>query len=68
MPEYYVSKAELANGDHEVHTADCEHLPAEGKRIYLGTHSNGHLAVAEAQRFYSKVNGCSVCSAECHKG
>jgi hypothetical protein len=48
MPEYYVSKAAQPNGDHEVHQAECEHLPAEENRIYLGVFGDCHSAIAQA--------------------
>lgn len=68
MPEYYVSKTAQPNGDHEVHQAECEHLPAEENRIYLGVFGDCYSAIAQAKRYYAKVNGCSSCSQARHTG
>lgn len=78
MSRYYVSKKPQPSGDHEIHIAGCLYLPAEEDRIYLGNfHSSGdlhgsggvhscRLAVEEAKKHYSQVNGCYYCSSECY--
>ena len=66
METYYVNKKAQPNGDHEVHTSDCEYLPNTEKRLYLGRFSNCTDAVKEAKKTYSKSNGCKTCSNECH--
>jgi hypothetical protein len=68
MKKYYVNKNAQANGDHEVHTTGCSFLPLERNRIYLGEFSNCHLAVQDARKRYSQVNGCYYCCNECHTG
>lgn len=66
MKKYYVNKNAQSNGDHEVHTEDCRHLPNAENRKYLGEYSNCKEAVKEAKKTYSKSNGCATCSNECH--
>jgi len=66
MAYYYVNKNSQANGDHEVHTLTCSFVPKEENRIYLGSFNGCSLAVIEARKHYSKVNGCYYCSTSCH--
>ena len=66
MPLYYVNKNAQNNGDHEVHKSDCDWLPDEGNRLYLGTFTNCFDAVREAKKYYPQSNGCYHCSNECH--
>jgi len=62
MPEYYVNKAALPTGEHQVHRAGCEHLAPEGNRIYLGSFDNHNSAVAQAKRYYAQVTACQECT------
>ncbi|TRX35637.1 hypothetical protein [Flavobacterium restrictum] len=64
--KYYVNNKAQSNGDHEVHTDDCNYLPSLINRKDLGKHTNCKLAVAEAKKMYSKSNGCYYCSKDCH--
>lgn len=66
MALYYVNKNAQDNGDHEVHTAECNWLPEEKNRLYLGSFTNCHDAVKEAKKHYSQSNGCYYCSLACH--
>jgi hypothetical protein len=34
MTMYYVNKNAQDNGDHEVHTSTCSHLPLPANRLY----------------------------------
>lgn len=63
---YYVNRQAQANGDHEVHRADCQFLPSEQNRLYLGDFSRCQEAVAEARRHFKQSNGCFFCSNSCH--
>lgn len=67
MTIYYVNKNAQANGDHEVHTSICSHLPDSNNRIYLGIFSTCKEALAEAKKYYSQADGCYYCCNECHK-
>lgn len=64
MTTYYVNQNAQANGDHEVHTADCRYVPTH--RIDLGQHWSCATAVSAASRYYPQVNGCVWCSTACH--
>lgn len=64
--KYYVNKNSQSNGDHEVHDEYCPKLPNLENRIYLGEFSSCHPAVAAAKNYYSKADGCKICSDECH--
>ena len=65
---YYVNDNAQSNGDHEVHTATCNWLPAPQNRTYLGDFTNCNDAVRAARRYYTQVNGCYFCSRPCHTG
>ena len=66
MFAYYVNKEAQDNGDHEVHKANCEFLPNEEKRLFLGVFSNCHDAVQKAKERFPQSNGCDACSPKCH--
>ena len=66
MTNYYVNEEAQPNGDHEVHTKNCDYLPEIQNRKYLGVFSNCHKAVKEAEKHFAQVNGCYYCSKECH--
>lgn len=63
---YYVNDTAQDTGEHEVHNEDCPRLPSYSNRTDLGTFSNCHDAVRAARRHYSNVDGCRICSPECH--
>lgn len=63
---YYVNEREQTNGDHEVHRQDCQWLPSDSNRIYLGSFNNCADAVTAAKQHYIQVNGCATCSRACH--
>jgi hypothetical protein len=65
---YYVNRNKQANGDHEVHTANCIYLPSEPRRMYLGDFTSCKGAVEESKNYYPQSNGCKTCSNECHTG
>ncbi|HVI46206.1 MAG TPA: hypothetical protein VM802_15125 [Chitinophaga sp.] len=65
---YYVSRIEQSNGDHEVHDQRCTFLPSLGNRLYLGEFESCREAINSAREIYSGVDGCKFCSPTCHKG
>lgn len=67
MKNYYVNTQAQYNGDHEVHTADCQFIPSLLNRKAIGQHENCKAAVTEAKKTYSKADGCKTCSNDCHK-
>jgi len=67
MKFYYVNKNAQANGDHEVHTDGCTHLPDVKNREDLGSFDNCKDAVKKAKKIYPKADGCYYCLKECHK-
>lgn len=68
MPSYYVNKNAQNNGDHEVHTNTCSHMPESRNCQYLGEYPSCRLAVQEAKKTFQQSNGCYYCSRECHTG
>lgn len=66
MAIYYVNKNAQANGEHKVHRSDCDYLPNQKNRRYLGEFSNCAGAVQEAKKTYPTTDGCAYCSAECN--
>ena len=67
MKRYCVNTEAQANGDHEVHSEDCNRLPIPENRLDLGVFSNCREAVNKAKLTYPKADGCFYCSKECHK-
>lgn len=67
MESYYVNTNSQANGDHEVHTSTCNHLPSIENRQYLGVFGNCEDAVQEAKKYFAQADGCYYCSKPCHK-
>ena len=68
MALYYVNKNAQDNGDHEVYRMNCQFMPEEENRIYLGNFSSCRPAVKEARGYFPQANGCYFCSRECHTG
>ena len=53
------------NNDHEVHVQGCSSFPSDYKE--LGDHASCQVAIAVAKTIYSDVDGCRICSGDCHK-
>jgi len=68
MTDYCVNMHAQPNGDHEVHTLACEHLPAPHNRLYLGNFASCGPAVKEAKKTYPQSNGCYWCARPCNTG
>lgn len=68
MDHYYVEIASQPNGDHLVHRLGCSRLLGLGQQnvIHLGEFWLCDQAVEEAGEYYSRVNGCFLCSESCH--
>lgn len=66
MANYYVNDTAQPTGEHEVHRSDCDHLPAQSNRTYLGDHVTCQSAVKAAKQHYADVDGCYHCSRACH--
>jgi hypothetical protein len=66
MKKYYLCTLVQQNGDREVHTDGCLHLPKPEHRIDLGSHVSCHSAVTLAKKTYQQVNGCIYCCLACH--
>ncbi len=66
MKDYYVNNTAQSNGDHEVHTDDCQYFKSIVSKKYLGEFSSCKPAVDEAKKTYSKSNGCKTCCNACH--
>ncbi|MCD9574433.1 hypothetical protein [Flavobacterium soyae] len=66
MKNYYVNNTAQLNGDHEVHTDDCQYFKSIVSKNYLGQFSSCEPAVDEAKKTYSTSNGCRTCCNDCH--
>ncbi|MXV75367.1 hypothetical protein F4Z99_13985 [Candidatus Poribacteria bacterium] len=66
MAIYYVNKNSQSDGVHEVHKGNCNYLPHPENRFYLGDFTSCHIAIIEALKYFSSVDGCYWCSRECH--
>lgn len=67
MTYYYVDDRAQANGDHEVHSSGCRHLPALAHRVFLGNFGHCAEALREAGKVYPQANGCARCLRDCHR-
>lgn len=67
MDHYYVNDNAQDTGEHEVHKDSCIYFSKIVSRTDLGYFSNCHEAVKKASQYYEQVDGCKVCSIECHK-
>ena len=67
---YYFNKHIDDKRRHEVHTQNCNFLPSEINREYIGYCSNSIYAIQEAKRKYpyKDFDGCYFCCNETHKG
>jgi len=68
MACYIVNRNAQSNGDHEVHTEHCEHLPDLDNQVPLGSHDSCRPAVVKAKAIYAKSNGCAYCCPDCNTG
>ena len=70
MLEYCVDRVPQQNGYHEVHKMSCRRVREFDYLADLGHHASCYEAVAEAKKLYpySPVNGCVLCSRDCHVG
>lgn len=64
MSKYYVKIKPQFNGTYAVHKEGCPFMDGTKKKIYLGEFIDGHDAIAEAQRYFSKSKGCLFCNNE----
>ena len=64
--KYYANNNPQNDGTHEVHNEDCVYLKDIVDKKYLGELNNCKDAVNKAKQIYKKVDGCKVCSPECH--
>lgn len=70
MPEYLYNVNVDENGNHEVHTTNCNYLPSVLNQKSLGWHTDCKEAISYAKRVTGRPNfdGCFHCCSECHKG
>jgi hypothetical protein len=64
--KYVVTRAPQTDGQHFVHRADCQVLPADLDLESLGEHEGCAAAMPEARRSFDPVKGCALCCPECH--
>jgi hypothetical protein len=67
MSNFYVRIKPEFNGTNMVHKKGCPFMPDAANRIPLGEFSSDKNAVKEAERFFSRINGCYFCIKECHE-
>ena len=70
---YIVNKNAQPGGEHEVHVNygegsphECPEMPLPKNWIDLGFHADCHSAVIRAKDFFPTVDGCKLCSLDCH--
>ena len=68
MDIYYINKNNDGKGYNEVHTSNCNYLPEEKNRIYLGVFSDEIQAVNYAKAKGYNADGCYYCCPKAHRG
>ncbi len=64
---YKVNKnSQIKTGDHIVHTHDCIYGPKDSNAKELGYFESERVALSEAAKYYTSVNGCSYCCKSIH--
>lgn len=66
MKKYYVNDNAQLDGYREVHNEDCGYIPLITSKTYLGIFSGCKPAIKAAEAYYSKVDGCKICSPACN--
>lgn len=65
---YYINKKAQSTGEHEIHKYDCNYLPVEENRVFLGAFENFETAKKEAIKSgFNNVDGCAFCCPEGHR-
>jgi hypothetical protein len=59
MSHYFVNKAALPDGNHEVHALGCSGMPSD--KSYLGNFDNPAEAMMEARKDFWKASACAKC-------
>lgn len=67
MERYIVHLKSQEGGEHEVHKASCPQAPMEKNQADLGEHETCRSALEMASKLYPDVDGCAVCSPDCHR-
>lgn len=65
--EYFVTTDAVQNGQHFVHSGNCQVLPQDGV-VSLGEHGDCEPALAAARDKYAPVNACALCCSSCYTG
>lgn len=61
VERFYVSKTPSLEGFYEVHAQECDSLPPEGDRLFLGMNATSNKAVSVAHNLFKKVIPCECC-------
>jgi len=58
---YYLSREPRDGVGYEVHAENCQLIPKEEDRIYLGSFGNCYEALIVAKEYYHESCGCTFC-------
>lgn len=61
MRVYYASRITSENGVNEIHDAECDLLPRDDDRYYLGAFRRVEDALAKAANIYIRAELCRHC-------
>lgn len=61
MKLYYISRYPNQNGNHELHKANCSHLPNIFNRIWFGEYKTQQEALHDALKMFPNLTACSNC-------
>lgn len=62
MAEFYIETAENSEGEHIIHFATCDKLPAANELRYLGSIASYESAESKGLGIYHKVTPCPECA------
>lgn len=61
MIKYYISTIKQTSGSYEIHTEDCQYMPAIKNRMLLGSFYSDQQAIRLAKLTFPNSIGCQYC-------
>lgn len=58
--------AQIATGDHKIHTDECKRRPDEENSVEIGEYYDPKVALCEAKKYFYNVDGCAFCCPTIH--
>lgn len=58
--------AQIATGEHKIHTSSCKRKPKDENAIKIGEYYEPRVALCEAKKYFFNVDGCAFCCPSIH--